>query len=1122
MKKNLLLFLLSLSTFAIWGQGSLGAIDFSANPSGKNHVDMGTLPIGTGNFTIEFWYKANPDAGDPALFSNKNWASGTNTGLNMYIKSGGQNLGVNFKASTSTRVDINITSVNFTSGWNHIALVINRADSMKCYVNGVFKAGKSIAAATGDLTSALTYKFGQDGTGNYSDGYQVTGSGDEFRVWNSALTPTEIRSNMCKELSGTEPGLIRYFKFNDATGNIAVDATGNGNGTLIAGTAASWTTSGAAIGNESTFQYPSNWTGISSSITGNQSTASISGVNGGLAGYHLYRINAAPSSQTGINNLLSTNEYYGIFLADNNAATLDFNLDYTANTEAQTNESNIMLYSRNAVNSGSWAQPASTAINTSTNSISANLNQSNELVLGYFIGTCDDPANFILNQSGLDFSNFSWTGNAGIYEAEIGPTGFTPGSGTIHTFSDTTATINGLTHSTNYDVYITANCGSGNLSNTSGPFTVNTSTIPQDYLIGSGRAVSNASANGYIELSNGKQSAQTLMLPTDSITVEAWVKPAQYQTWDAFVSFIQDNGSYERGWDLEVRDDNKFAFAVTTNGVIRYLETANSFKVNTWYHVVGTYDGTTQKIYVNGHLEGSSTANSGPIHYSDSWLAIGSYKDDNENNTYNGQVDEIRIWNEARTQEKIRDYMCQKLAGNETNLTHYYRLDEISGTTVTNETGSIPNGNFSNMTASNRVVSGAPIGDESEHTYSVNNWTNTTLSLPGSTNGTGSFTAINGHPYGMHIYRVDGAPDTNPGIDPINQLNTYYGVFIADSNSVIPTTYQFNWNYASYPQAVSSEATMKLALKNMKSDAFWAINFSNTNATTHIITSDTLASRKEFLLSAVTNSCSTPSNGRTSNTTLDQTTLQWQNGGSGISNIQWGASGMNLSQGTPESNITSGQIVLSGLNSDQIYEAYIQDSCGTGNSLWFGPVLIVPERCKEPENVVISNISDTNALINWNALNGSEWVFSWGNSGFNPDWGIQTTESTNSKNMSGLAPNTTYEFYIQSNCLAGTSTWVGPFQFTTLQDLGVDAQSLNIRCYPNPAREFITLSAAENMQTVTILDMAGKEILTRSDLNSTETTLNFGNGTIQNGVYILKVRFENSEVSQKIIISNGY
>ena len=91
--------------------------------------------------------------------------------------------------------------------------------------------------------------------------------------------------------------------------------------------------------------------------------------------------------------------------------------------------------------------------------------------------------------------------------------------------------------------------------------------------------------------------------------------------WGGIFSSIEDNGSAETGLLLGSRGQH-FAFAVAStgaddgDGALTYLSSSVTFQPGRWYHVVGTYDGKTQRIFVNGEASGESLVQSGPLLYS--------------------------------------------------------------------------------------------------------------------------------------------------------------------------------------------------------------------------------------------------------------------------------------------------------------------------------------------------------------------------------------------------------------------------------------------------------------------------------------------------------------------------
>ena len=84
------------------------------------------------------------------------------------------------------------------------------------------------------------------------------------------------------------------------------------------------------------------------------------------------------------------------------------------------------------------------------------------------------------------------------------------------------------------------------------------------------------------------------------------------------------------------------------------IQASSTISTNQWYHFAGTYDGTTQKFYLNGVLVGSRTST---ISYTalDSVL-IGADKG-TVNGTltdfWQGSIDEVRIYNYALTATEI-------------------------------------------------------------------------------------------------------------------------------------------------------------------------------------------------------------------------------------------------------------------------------------------------------------------------------------------------------------------------------------------------------------------------------------------------------------------------------------
>jgi len=97
-----------------------------------------------------------------------------------------------------------------------------------------------------------------------------------------------------------------------------------------------------------------------------------------------------------------------------------------------------------------------------------------------------------------------------------------------------------------------------------------------------------------------------------------------------------------------------------------------------------TFDRGDVKLYLDGTQIGHGTAYS-PLTGNNLPLRIGA--DSNGQNLFNGIIDEVRIWNYARTQEEIRSTMNYTLTGIDPGLVGYWNFDSGTADDKT------PNGN---------------------------------------------------------------------------------------------------------------------------------------------------------------------------------------------------------------------------------------------------------------------------------------------------------------------------------------------------------------------------------------------------------------------------------------------
>ncbi|MFC1713492.1 two-component regulator propeller domain-containing protein [Candidatus Poribacteria bacterium] len=168
------------------------------------------------------------------------------------------------------------------------------------------------------------------------------------------------------------------------------------------------------------------------------------------------------------------------------------------------------------------------------------------------------------------------------------------------------------------------------------------------------------------------------------VTMEAWIKLTTFTTeWIPLIIKQGESTSNfsNRSYTLALNSsesDIELGSAPEGQGQMLTRTPDGLIGLNTWYHVAGTVDGKNgiMKTFINGIEFASGSFNESAIHVDKAPLRIGSWSDDG---AFAGQMDEVRIWNIARTSEEIRGTMYTNLSGEENGLIGYWSLDNIEG-----------------------------------------------------------------------------------------------------------------------------------------------------------------------------------------------------------------------------------------------------------------------------------------------------------------------------------------------------------------------------------------------------------------------------------------------------------
>ena len=147
----------------------------------------------------------------------------------------------------------------------------------------------------------------------------------------------------------------------------------------------------------------------------------------------------------------------------------------------------------------------------------------------------------------------------------------------------------------------------------------------------------NLDGSGYAEVANA-----TSINPTDAITVECWV----YWDTSSQLGIVAKWNNFQ-GYMLFKQDATKFDFYIGSQN--KRCDTALS---SGWNHIVGTYDKTNMKLYLNGDID-NTLPHTSAISNSTQPLEIGRYN--NSGDSYSERIDDARIYDRALSATEVKN-----------------------------------------------------------------------------------------------------------------------------------------------------------------------------------------------------------------------------------------------------------------------------------------------------------------------------------------------------------------------------------------------------------------------------------------------------------------------------------
>jgi len=181
---------------------------------------------------------------------------------------------------------------------------------------------------------------------------------------------------------------------------------------------------------------------------------------------------------------------------------------------------------------------------------------------------------------------------------------------------------------------------------------------------------------------------------TPGFTIEAWIKPDVVTGSQNIFDKTDSAGS--NGYRISLLNTG---LRVTFWRVVDIDSSVVSFTAGTWQHIAVVFDSNQDiVIYKNGVLVETVSNSSNPIS-SLSPQSIGRAQKTGSEGYFDGLIDEVRIWNVARSATEIAENYNKRVSDNSAGLVGYWKFDQGSGTTAFDSSDTGADGTLINGTA---------------------------------------------------------------------------------------------------------------------------------------------------------------------------------------------------------------------------------------------------------------------------------------------------------------------------------------------------------------------------------------------------------------------------------------
>ncbi len=188
------------------------------------------------------------------------------------------------------------------------------------------------------------------------------------------------------------------------------------------------------------------------------------------------------------------------------------------------------------------------------------------------------------------------------------------------------------------------------------------------------RSVQFDGSNDYVDIGDHKD------LNT-SFTISSWIKRTSGATNVSILS--KRDATFTEGYDFKIRAASRLE--MVWNGGSDYVRGNTAIPEDEWHHVAVIYSGGTANLYIDGVLDETETGLSNPTATTQSFIIAAAGKT-STTDFFEGNIDEVRIWDVALSEDELRYIMNQEIEENAT-----FVEGMVIPTTITkNEVNSIP------------------------------------------------------------------------------------------------------------------------------------------------------------------------------------------------------------------------------------------------------------------------------------------------------------------------------------------------------------------------------------------------------------------------------------------------